>query len=443
MYANMRLKRGLQTIKAALKPVSRQVSVDHHLGTNKANLSLAFVIPWFGKDSSGGAESDCRDLVVGLKKYRPDIHVDVLSTCLRDFNQDWNDNYYKEGVHFEYGNRVLRFEVEPFNRDYFHQLNARLLGTDKGTLKKGISPLSEEEERYFYRHMVHSFSMYRFIKKFEDAYDYFVFMPYLFGTTIKGLELVPHKSIVIPCLHNEAYAYIGLYKSVLEKARGYFFNASGEQELAGQLADIPKDKQFLLGVQVDIDVKRHSGDDFRARHGLKRPYIIYVGRKLVGKKLDKLVEQYLGSSLHEIIDLVVIGRGDLDYSEYWSKGVKDCGFVGEGEKLDAMAGALALCQPSDNESFSIVLMEAWLQGTPSIVNERCAVTTDHVRDSQGGYTYGGTASLESAVQDLLDQPEKARNLAENGRRYVVENYSPQKIIGKFVEYIGKIDGNYA
>ena len=49
-------------------------------------------------------------------------------------------------------------------------------------------------------------------------------------------------------------------------------------------------------------------------------------------------------------------------------GVRDLGYLDPAGKAAAYAAATVVCQPSVNESFSIVLMEAWLAGTPVLVH---------------------------------------------------------------------------
>ena len=49
-----------------------------------------------------------------------------------------------------------------------------------------------------------------------------------------------------------------------------------------------------------------------------------------------------------------------------------------------MAAASLLCQPSHNESFSLVIMESWLCGRPVLVSSQCAVTKDFAKRSNGG-----------------------------------------------------------
>ena len=81
---------------------------------------------------------------------------------------------------------------------------------------------------------------------------------------------------------------------------------------------------------------------------------------------------------------MLIGPGGVRIPERLSADILDLGFVSAQDKADAYAGALALCQPSLLESFSLVMMEAWLAGTPALVHGRCAVTRDHCLASNGG-----------------------------------------------------------
>ncbi|HRE28193.1 MAG TPA: glycosyltransferase, partial [Anaerolineales bacterium] len=44
------------------------------------------------------------------------------------------------------------------------------------------------------------------------------------------------------------------------------------------------------------------------------------------------------------------------------------GYLSDQMLQDAIAGAVALCQPSLMESFSIVIMQAWILGVPVLVH---------------------------------------------------------------------------
>ena len=90
----------------------------------------------------------------------------------------------------------------------------------------------------------------------------------------------------------------------------------------------------------------------------------------------------------------------------------------------AYAEAVALVNPSELESFSIVLMEAWREGTPALVAAGSDVMREHVERSGGGVVFDSYESYRDGVDRLLDDPELARR---NGRgrtgRTSLESYS--------------------
>jgi glycosyltransferase involved in cell wall biosynthesis len=101
----------------------------------------------------------------------------------------------------------------------------------------------------------------------------------------------------------------------------------------------------------------------------------------------------------------------------------NAGFLGDEERRAAYAESLALVNPSHMESFSIVLMEAWLEGTPALVAEGSDVLREHADRSGGALVFDSYESYRDAVQELLDDPARRRELGERGRDYVHESYS--------------------
>lgn len=88
--------------------------------------------------------------------------------------------------------------------------------------------------------------------------------------------------------------------------------------------------------------------------------------------------------------------------------IQDLGFVHLQDKYDAYAAAEFLLQPSLMESFSIVIMEAWLAGTPVMVHAGCSVTKDHVERSGGGLHFKDYPSFAEGLELLLSRPKPAR-----------------------------------
>ncbi len=422
-----------------LKTKTRQETPSHA-------LRIGLVIPWYGKLLGGGAESASRSLVQALKEHRPDIKVDVLTTALKEFSTDWNQNFYEEAICDDDGIDVYRFKAEPINRSLFHKINLRKLMPqtvdDLWRAGKPHSPLSIFEEWFYMRHMVHSQSLYRYLRACYDDYDFFVFIPYMFGTTYKGSLQVPGKAIIIPCLHNERYAYMRLYRNMMNKARAVFFHVEAERRLANRIYQIPQARQFPFGVIVDINPPKGDLGRFRSKFNIQDPFVLYAGRKIEGKGLPTLVQYFLeykkNAAHSNKLKLVIIGKGDLQYPREQYPDIIDLGFVSDQDKHDAYTSALCLAMPSLMESFSIVLMESWLQGVPVLVNELCEVTRDHAMASNGGYSYRDAATFSAALQQFLTNPGKTCEMGMLGRQYVIDNYSAKTIVNKFAEFVFKL-----
>jgi glycosyltransferase involved in cell wall biosynthesis len=98
---------------------------------------------------------------------------------------------------------------------------------------------------------------------------------------------------------------------------------------------------------------------------------------------------------------------------------------------DAYAAATIVCQPSLVESFSLVLMEAWLAQTPVLVHGDCPVTVDHVRQSRGGLYYRSATEFRAVLDWLLERREVCEHMGASGRAYVLSHYGWPAVLRRF------------
>ena len=131
------------------------------------------------------------------------------------------------------------------------------------------------------------------------------------------------------------------------------------------------------------------------------------------------------------LKLVLIGKGELTVPKEHMHDIIDLGFVPLEDKFDAYAAATLFCMPSTNESFSIVIMEAWLCGTPVLVHADCAVTKDHCIKSNGGLYFSNYDEFEECLKYFLTDPAKRDLIAKNGKEYVIRNYSWETVIRRY------------
>ena len=151
------------------------------------------------------------------------------------------------------------------------------------------------------------------------------------------------------------------------------------------------------------------------------------------KLADKLCGAYATANFLQ-------GGGDIAIPESVKDDVYDLGFVSKQDKYNAMAAASLLCQPSHNESFSLVIMESWLCGRPVLVSSQCAVTKDFAKRSNGGLYFKDYFEFEGCVEYILEHPEAAAELGANGGAFVRENFERDIIVEKYRTFFQKLMG---
>jgi glycosyltransferase involved in cell wall biosynthesis len=380
------------------------------------------VCPFFGEAAAGGAEFAARS--VALHLAASGIEVDVLTTCLLDLPHGLTRNIHPPGISKDGPLTIRRFQADAPDMTPFSELNDLIID--------GGVPTPQEELQFMSRN-VNSIELMRHISEHEADYNWFCFIPYLFGTTVFGARIVPHKSILIPCFHDEGYAQLQLVRDTVASVHRVVFNAEAEQRFAIATYGIDAQKGICVGLGVETDIDFDAAR-FRSRFGIDDPFMLYAGRRDTTKNVHTLIahfERYKADHPGPL-KLVLVGPADLPVSDP-SDDIIDLGFVSEQEKRDAYSAAEIFCQPSLNESFSYVIMEAWLGGTPCLVHEQCEVTRDHVVHSGGGLYFNSEADFCGAVDRLLSDPDLRGRMATAGRQYVLTNFSWERIVQRFRE----------
>ncbi len=392
-------------------------------------MKIAFVTPWYGPDIPGGMESETRRTTAQLAEAG--YEVEVLTTCIRDFFSDWGTNYHSEGVTIERGVTVRRFRVSGGDQLAFQQVNTRLLNRQL---------ISAAEEAVFAGEMFHCPDLYSYIAGHCDEY-FFFFIPYLYATTIFGATICPERSIIIPCLHDESYAYLDIFRQIMPQPRAMVLHVHAERNLVEKLYG-PSSSQIrqVIGEGVDTDFVADAAR-FRRKYELTNPFVLAVGRRALGKNTPLLLaywRRYVNESGTNS-KLVLVGPGEIAIDKEIAGHVLDLGFIPLQDKYDAYAAANVLCQPSVNESFSLVIMEAWLTETPVLVNGRCEVTMEHCRRSNGGLYFTNYDEFAATIDFLLQRESIAREMGHNGREYVLANYQWSSIVDRYKQLISEME----
>lgn len=389
---------------------------------------IGFVTPWFGENIPGGAEMELRGLTTHLSESG--LPVEILTTCAKEFLSDWSKNAYAEGLYQECGMPVRRFSVGKRDTALFDAVNWKLMNNQS---------ITQDEERIYVDNMINSPNLYKYMKQHEAEYSLFVFIPYMFGTTYFGCAVCPEKSVLIPCLHDESYAYMNLFKERFSNVAGMIFHAQPESDLAHRIYNMNDVENAVLGEGIYTDM-HYDKDKFREKYAITEPFILYMGRKDTGKQVDVLVSYFHHYKERNKNDLklVLLGGGQMCIPATIASDVVDLGFVPLQDKYDAAAASAFLCQPSQNESFSLVIMESWLCERPVLVNASCAVTKNFAIQSNAGLYYQNFLEFEACTNYFLSQDATARDMGIKGRDYVLSNFTWEHITDKYTRFFEKV-----
>ena len=201
-----------------------------------------------------------------------------------------------------------------------------------------------------------------------------------------------------------------------------------------------------LGVnpQYFYPYDEHRKKSFLVKHGLLRPFFLYVGARRYNKNFMGLLRAYARLPSAKDIDLVAVGDDDPFKTEEQVfvnslnlKGtLRHLQIVGEDELALAYNNALALIFPSFYEGFGLPLVEAMACGTPVLASNASSIPEvageaalyfnpydpDEIREAMESILDSGTATslkakgLERATRFSWD--ETARKTLEAYRRLV-------------------------
>jgi glycosyltransferase involved in cell wall biosynthesis len=343
----------------------------------------------------------------------------VLTTTARSPSEDWGTNRFPAGETLESGVRVHRFRVERRDHDAFDRANSFFLSQPLGQRRLSLPKAHVDS---FIEQNISSKALLAHLHEHGPAYDASIFLPYLYGPTLAGLPLVRERAWLQPCLHHECYAFVPQVASVFHQAKGLLFNSDGEYELALRLYGPGiRDKSYVVGEWIDEPLQapgtgRRVGTFAPARER----YALYLGRRDETKNVGLLIESFLLYRRQEYattLKLVLAGAGNTSYHDE-THGVVDLGVVSESQRDLLIDHCLALFQPSYNESFSRVVMEAWSRERPVAVNAQCISTAQAVRRSEGGWlatTKGEWADVMRLVDTLA--PAQLAALGRRGNEY--------------------------
>jgi glycosyltransferase involved in cell wall biosynthesis len=395
------------------------------------NIPIIFVTPWYGY-FAGGAEVAARSLAEQLVKRG--FSVQILTTCCRSPFENWWYNTLPAGVEEINGAIVRRFPVNEQGENLYHEANYRVINKME---------VGEKYQRQFVQYSINSQALIDYASTCTKEH-LVIAIPYIHGLTYSLVKALGGQASIIPCFHNEPQIQWITTAEMMALSRQIFFLTEAEKTLAirqfGRLIGRRIVESNVMGVGVELPAKIQNlidqkNDEFpkntKLKYHLPEKFFVYVGRKDIGKNILTLInyfQEYLVNGGEA--SLVFLGGGDSQLLPA-SKEFIDLGFLPDEDKYSIISQAQGLINLSLNESFSLVLMEAWLCEVPVIVHRGCEVTTEHCLNSQGGIPISSQEEFQVALK-ILSNENTNKILAKRGKRYVQSNYSWDAVIDRFL-----------
>jgi len=245
-----------------------------------------------------------------------------------------------------------------------------------------------------------------------------------------------------------------LGKIVFRRAAGFLTSGTANERFY-KTYGVPEEKMVRLPFSWgyrELLVKAHQliskRKDFRETFGIKKDdfVLLYVGRFAKEKKPSLLLDAYNRISF-EKKRLFFVGDGPLRHKierkvrEGKIKGVHFMGFQPRDGVFKFYTIADALCLPSDDETWGIVINEAMCFGIPIIASDRVGAAVDLVKDGYNGFIFpaGNSKKLANSIEKLINlSPERCLLFRKRSIEVItkwIRNYDPASQILKMLKII--------
>ena len=171
----------------------------------------------------------------------------------------------------------------------------------------------------------------------------------------------------------------------------------------------------------------------------ERPCFLVVGRLEKNKGVQKAIDAFRQI---DHADLLIVGSGNFE-AELRAMAATEQHIHFEGhvpyeELVDLYRKATALIVPSIwYEPFGLIVLEAFAQQTPVIVNNAGALP-ELVNDSGGGIVYKNNEELVRAVEKLAQAPALRKELGLSGYRHYRENWTEEQHLARYFKLIERL-----
>ncbi|MDQ6857830.1 MAG: glycosyltransferase family 4 protein [Chloroflexota bacterium] len=349
---------------------------------------ILLVVQRYGADVVGGSEQHARLVAQRLAQRHT---VEIATTTALDY-WTWAP-HYRSGDDVLDGLLVRRFAVTAGRDPAFKTFEHHVLEEDHTVTDELAWPDRQGPVAP---------GLLEFLHVHGREYDAVLFYTYIYAPTALGLPIVPERAALISTAHDEYPLRLAPYRALFHLPRAMGYLTPEERSMVHARFHNEQLPDEVLGYALG-DAPAADSDAFRAHHGIDGPYVLYLGQVSEGKGCDELLGEWIAHrAAGGAADTTLVLAGTVRMALPDRPDVRALGRITDLDKAGALAGAIALVQPSRLESLGIVLFEAWQYGTPVLVHRANLVTSGQTERAAAGRSYadhGFGAALDALIAE--------------------------------------------
>lgn len=272
----------------------------------------------------------------------------------------------------------------------------------------------------------------------------------------KPYIISPHGSLMVEPLKSKSFKK-KLYLFMIERrnlSAASAIHFATEKELDEYVKmNLPLRKSLVIPHIFDssaYDVKMQK--NFYETLGISKnkKIILFLGRLNWIKGLDTLIPAFAEVARRQN-DAVLILAGENDgYQKQVLKLINKYNLfekvlfpgviIGE-DKISALRDSAAFVMPSYSENFCMAIMEAMYFALPVVITKNVGIAPSVERAGAGLVIDKDEKQLAEAILKILNNPDLAKKMGENGRHLTETEFSGEKVADRWMEEYNKIIKN--
>lgn len=288
--------------------------------------------------------------------------------------------------------------------------------------------------------VVHITSMFRSASALGSYYSRKNKIPYIIS---------PRGSLMKRPLESKGFfkkIYITLIEKIaLNNAEAIHFTTDQEREEYEKLG-FTYNHSIVIPNGIDLEgFKEAQKGHFRKKFNIlgDKKILLFLGRLNWIKGLDTLIPAFAEVIKKEPKAVLVLAGGD---DGGYGKNVKFLiskfqledkvvftGLLTGLDKIAAFQESDLFVLPSYSENFGMAVVEAMYFGLPVVITEGVGIAPSVEKAEAGLIISKNEDELVGAILEILNNPEKAKTMGENGRKLVKEEFDIEKVAERWID----------